>query len=480
MKLKEITSTYSPRFPSVVAYMLQSTEYQSKPYLNWLWRTTDFSKVQNRRVLERTSKAKLLEAFLRLGMALEIIAGIVLLILGIITSTVWEWELGIPLIISYPFVWSHLVVIPLELGRILVVEPNERKLVAQSTQLFAKHEAVKIAVAGSYGKTTMKELLNTTIGEGRSVAATVANKNVAIEHAKFAKSLNGKEEVLIIEFGEGAPGDVERFSQTTKPTHAVITGLAPAHLDKYKTIEAAGKDIFYLASFLKGNNVFVNGESEAVRQFIKPNYLTYDSSGVGDWKVSGVKVGIEGLSFNLSSDKLMLNLKSSLIGRHQIGPLSAVAAIAFDLGLSKNQIEKGIAKTCPFEHRMQPYNIGGAWIIDDTYNGNIEGIKAGTQILKELKAKRKIYITPGLVDQGQETERIHLEMGKLIALSSPDLVILMNNSVSSVIKKGLEQNTFKGEVQIVDDPLFFYSNIEHMVAKGDIVLMQNDWTDNYS
>jgi UDP-N-acetylmuramoyl-tripeptide--D-alanyl-D-alanine ligase len=129
---------------------------------------------------------------------------------------------------------------------------------------------------------------------------------------------------------------------------------------------------------------------------------------------------------------------------------------------------------------MQPYQLSGAWIIDDTYNGNLEGIRAGTQLLRDIEAKRKLYVTPGLVDQGDETERVHIEVGKLIAHAQPDIVVLINNSVTNYIEKGLKAGKFGGRLQIEEKPLDFYTNLSHFVANGDFVVMQNDWTDNYT
>src|SRR4029079_174498 len=106
-----------------------------------------------------------------------------------------------------------------------------------------------------------------------------------------------------------------------------------------------------------------------------------------------------------------LLLHTGLLGEHQLGPLAAVASLGMVLGLSIDQIPAGVAATQPFEHRMQARPLAGGWIIDDTYNGNIEGLRAGLRLLHKLPAKRKIYVTPGLVDQGGETERVHLELG---------------------------------------------------------------------
>jgi UDP-N-acetylmuramoyl-tripeptide--D-alanyl-D-alanine ligase len=460
--------------------MLQSTEYQIKPYLAWFWRTDDFSAVARRRTLDRTRAARLLLLALSAGMLTQILLGMWLIYLGFHDNLTGGAAFGAAIIAAYPVLWAHLAAAPLILGRWFIAGPVENRLIQQSKEVFANHKGIKIAVAGSYGKTTMKELLNTVLGEGLKVAATPANKNVSISHARFAKKLAGDEDVLIIEYGEGAPGDVKRFTGITQPTHAVITGLAPAHLDHYKTLRAVGEDIFAAAGYLKDKQVYVNDESPDIRQFLKDSHGLFNQEGALGWKVEQIEVGLDGTSFTLKKGKKSLNLQSGLVGRHQVGFLAFVSALALQLGLTEKQVRAGIAKTKPFEHRMQPYQLAGAWIVDDTYNGNLEGIRAGTRLLKDIEAKRKIYVTPGLVDQGEETERVHVETGKLIAGANPNLVVLMQNSVTKYIKKGLEQAKFGGELRIETNPLEFYSNLAHFVAAGDLVVMQNDWTDNYA
>ncbi|HSX00527.1 MAG TPA: Mur ligase family protein [Patescibacteria group bacterium] len=460
--------------------MLQNTEYRTGPYLKWFWHTTHFERVMYRRTLDRTKAARLLLLVLRIGMGLEVIAGLL--------AIYWWWmhgatggaAFGIALIVAYPLVWAHLVVAPLLVGRYAVVRPRQRRAVHASRALFEKFAGVKIAVAGSYGKTTMKELLYTVLSTGKKVAATPANKNVSESHALFARKLQGDEDILIIEYGEGQPGDVKRFAEITKPTHAVITGIAPAHLDRYRTLERAGRDIFSVGDVVAPEHVYVNGESADALSFVEPEQQLYNQKQVLGWKIHDIQIDFSGTRFAMKKGKSTLQLHSKLLGRHQVGPLALVAALAHGFGLSDKQVEAGVSRTKSYEHRMEPYQLSGAWIIDDTYNGNIEGVRVGTQLLKELPAKRRIYVTPGLVDQGAESAVIHEEMGKLIAESKPDMVVLMKHSVTPFIQRGLEAAGFKGELLIESDPLTFYVNLKLFVATGDVVLMQNDWPDNYA
>lgn len=479
--IKRVLFAYTPHYATVIVYMLQGTEYNFKSYLSWLWRTRDYSKVMYRRQLDRTRVARLLSLFMIAGMASQLAMGIVLVCL-------WKWNhlsygalIGGGLIISYPIVWSHLIIIPVYIARELYVRPTEQKLIAASERIFSTHPGVKIAVAGSYGKTSMKELLLTVLSTGLKVAATPANKNVAVSHAHFANSLVGDEDVIVVEYGEGQPGDIVRFAKSTKPQHGIITGLAPAHLDKYKSLKAAAQDIMSLTEFLDSSHIYVNAESPELRPYIRrfSRNQTYSVNGVLDWKVNAVVVSIKGTDFILQKASKKIELHSDLIGRHNIGPLALVAVLALKFGLSVDQVKQGVLNTKPYEHRMQPYQLSGAWIIDDTYNGNLEGVRAGTRLLAELPSKRKIYVTPGLVEQGDQVQSVHFEVGQLIAKTKPDVVVLIQNSVTKYIVEGLVASKYEGRILQETDPLKFYSNLDQFVAAGDVVLMQNDWTDNY-
>ncbi|MBX4190617.1 hypothetical protein KW794_00865 [Candidatus Saccharibacteria bacterium] len=474
--LKNYLFVYSRAFGKSVVYMLQSTEYQITNYLKWLWDVNDFRKVSYRKQLVRTRAADMLLWAFYAGYVLLEIIGLLIVIYGL--GSVYRVVLGLSLMFIAPILMAHLMAIPLILGDIFIIKPAYGRKIRKSTGTLKKHSADKIAVAGSYGKTTVKEILHTVLSEGKKVKATPANKNVSISHARFAEKLNDDEDVLIFEYGEGKPGDVKKFAQRTHPSVGVITGVAPAHLDKYPSLKAAGQDIFSLADYLGDTNVYVNGDSPAAKEFIKAPHIIYSDNGIEDWKVSDIKVSIEGTSFTLGNKSVKLKLKTKLLGRHLIGPIVLAAYLANKYGLTDKQITTAVAKIEPFEHRMKPYQSHGAWIIDDTYNGNIEGMKAGLALLKELPARRKIYVTPGLVDQGEEETKVHVELGRVIAETNPDKVVLMKHSVTEYITQGMKD--YKGQLVIENDPLDFYNNLDKFVAAGDLVLLQNDWPDNYN
>lgn len=470
--MKRYLSFFNLKLPIYLVYMFQQVEYNPHKFLKWVLRVPNISKVMHRQTLVWTTKARLLAAvigfFWVFYIALSIIYLIYVPITGVITA------------LLSPFLLTLLSYLIVMVAWLYIEEPRRSALIKRATKQFEKHPGVKIAISGSYGKTTMKELLNTVLSEGRVVAATPGNKNVPVSHAAWIKRLTGDEDVLLIEYGEGAPGDIKKLAKLTQPKYGIITGLAPNHLDEYKTLDAVAKDLLSLRNYVEPEHLFVNTDALAMSNYDISGLVAYSGSSVMGWNISRVVVDYTGTSFLMKKGGKSLRVKSGLLGAHQVGPLALCAALADRLGLSTKQIESGLAKTVAYEHRMKLRKQHGAWILDDTYNGSLEGLRAGLALLKALQAKRKIYVTPGLVDQGEETERVHLEVGELIGQANPDKVVLMQNSTTQHIIKGLEKSNYQGDLHIEADPLTYYVNLEHVVAAGDLVLLQNDWTDNYA
>lgn len=472
-------SIYSWRFPINACYMLQASEYDVSSYLKWLWRTTDFSVVQYRKKLDLTPRAKaVIELFYALAIA-EIVLGLGVIIYSLINHLAGGWPYGLAIIIVYPIVISNFIVLPILFMQYYIINPKLSRDLAKAKVQFKNSSAIKIAVLGSYGKTTMKEMLANVIGGYKKVVYSPANKNVLSEHLKLAQKLTVDDEVIIVEFGEGQPGDIAKFADLIQPDYAVITGLAPAHLNKYKTLTNVVKDLLSIKKFVNQSAIFYNAESLTSKALNAKQ--GYSLAGIGEFKAHNIKNSLAGLSFELtnSKTKTQLTLKTKLLGRHQVGPVSLVACLALNLGLKPKQIEQAISQLKPFEHRMELREIKGGYLIDDSYNGNLEGIKAGTSLLGELMAKTKIYITPGLVDQGPDNLAIHKTVGQFIAKSQADQVFLVKNSVSSAIQSGLEAAGYQGQVTLIEDPVNFFSNLDSLLARDVVVMIQNDWPDNY-
>ncbi len=454
--------------------MLQQTEYQPGDFINWLKHFPVLSKVQNRKKLEKTKIVRWLLVSAYLGWILGLTA---------IAWGFWQGQFYAALIglLIFPL-FSVLFLICI----VLIGKPFKasavKKYKLRAMQKFAETEAVKIAVIGSYGKTTTKEILSVLLGEKHSVAVTPGNQNVVESQAKWAlNSLSGSEQFLIVEFGEYRKGDIVNMGELVQPDYACVTGYAPNHIDSYGNEMALKQDLLSVISIVKNPNRIFCSEYTAQQIGFDHEITLYAEKKILGWSIEEIKVDYSGTEFVIKKDKTRKKFHVDMLGAHLVPTIVFCLLFAREIGdLSWSEIEPALGKLKPYPHRMQPILVNGAWVIDDTYNGNFEGIKAGLKLLESLPARRKIYVTPGLVEQGDQAQKVHIQIGQKIAEAKPDKVVLMHNSTTEDICSGLKKGGFAGEVVTEENPKYFYENLEFSVAAGDLIMMQNDWTDNYN
>jgi len=471
-------SRFRPNYIRAITYMLQTTEYNIREYLKWLHHTSNFNKVENRKNLKLTKKAiLLLTTATIIWLSILIIASYI----AIASNQSHKLIIAISLALLSPIILSYTIIIPLSLFQITIQKIIEFAIINKAKKAIKNHKALKIAIAGSYGKTTMREILKTTLSEGKTVAAPPHNHNTPLGISKFTKTLTGKEEVLIFELGEYYKGDIEKLCKLTTPDIGIITGINEAHLEKFKTLKNTTNTIFELSDNLKNKPLYINGENALVKTNAKPIHKIYTRNKIENWKIQGIKTTTKGTSFKLITETTTLKLKSKLLGLHQVGPLATAAKIAHELNLSPQQIKAGIAKTKPYNHRLEPKQLqNGAILLDDSYNGNPDGVKAVIEFLTSQKNHRRFYMTPGLVEMGKRTIEVHKKIGKQLAKSKIEKVILIKNSVTPLIEQGLKENNFTGEIIWYQNAKTALKAIQNITANKDIILIQNDWPDQYN
>jgi len=476
--IRNFLSRYRPRYMRSLVYMLQASEYDIGEYLAWLGRTKDFTAVEKRKQLVKTPKALALLA-LAWFFALVILADMISTFL--IFPAPLNYSAFIALLAVAPFLLAYGIVIPLIVLEYLVQKPLEYLIVRRATKMLEKHKAVKIAIAGSFGKTTMREILKTVLSEGKKVAAPPHSYNTPLGVSAFVKTLKDDEEVLIFELGEGRSGDVRELCALVQPDMGVITGVNEAHLKTFKTLERTVATVYELADYLGDKPTYVSGESALARKNARAWHILYSRAGVGNANVENPKTDLSGLSFAFVTGSSRLELASSLLGLHQVGPLAAAVDIATRLGLSPEQIRAGVAKTRPFDHRLEPTtDSSGVITLDDSYNGNPDGVKAVIDFLASLAGHRRWYVTPGLVEMGARTEAVHKEIGHWLAQAGIEKVVLIRNSVTPHIAQGLQEAGYGGEVLWFDEALQAFAALPQLIVAGDVVLLQNDWPDQYA
>jgi UDP-N-acetylmuramoyl-tripeptide--D-alanyl-D-alanine ligase len=473
--MKNLFSRYHPRYVRALIYMLQANEYYPFEYLAWYHRTSDFSNIEKRKHLVYTTKAILLTIFAWVSA-----------IFSAASSMIVALHTGLPgYIAAIIGLFLAPFIVPYTLFLLILVlnflqKPFEAAIIAGAKRKLKKHNAIKIGIAGSFGKTSMREILKTVLSEGKRAAAPGGSHNTPLAIAKFVHALTGNEEVLIFEFGEYYPGDIHKLCAFVEPDWGIITGVNEAHLERFGSLDRAAGTIFELAAYLKGKPVYVNGEAILARGYMDSNHVLYDRNGTEAWRVEEATTSIDGTIIDFSHEGKKIHVHSRLLGLHNGGPLAAAADIASKFGLNDEQIRRGVAETKPFNHRMQPRIDGGVTWIDDSYNGNPDGAAAAIEFLRTLQGQRRWYVTPGLVEMGSRKEEIHREMGRRLAEAGIEKVVLIQDSVTPYVERGLKDAGYTGEIIWFDFGPTAFNALPKMNVAGDVVLIQHDWPDQYA
>lgn len=465
-----------PRYIRSLAYMLQASEYNIRDFFMWHERTHDFRNVEKRKHLVFTPKATLL--YISGWLVLAVVVSAAVYIFSEM-RTPWNYIVSAILLVEAPFIVMSGMVFTV-LGGQAIQYPVEWFVIKRTAQTLALHKGVKIAIAGSYGKTSTREILRTVLSEGKKTAAPGNSFNTPLGIASFVRGLKGDEEVLIFELGEYYPGDVRILARMVQPDWGIITGINEAHLEKFGSLEKTGDTVFELAEFVAPERLYINGEDERVRSRAKPANVAYTRGGAGQWRTSAPATSLSGTRFSITKGSDTLEATSKLLGLHMLGPLSVAVDLGTRLGMRKEQIEKGIEKTTPFAHRLEPKQwIDGVTFLDDSYNGNPDGVRAVIAFLASLSG-RKFYVTPGLVEAGEQSRQVHEDIGKGLASAGIDKVVLIRTSATPHVENGLKQAGFKGDVLWYEDMPSALNALRALTLPGDIVLVQNDWPDQYA
>jgi hypothetical protein len=236
-------------------------------------------------------------------------------------------------------------------------------------------------------------------------------------------------------------GDIKEMCRLVHPEIGILTSVGPQHLDTFKTLERVTKTKYELIDALPDNGrcFFPDDEGiclELYRKTEKPKFLSGLNSQTDDVWAEDITVSPEGSRFILCTRDFQIPCRTALLGELNIRNILLCASVALSLGLTGEQIARGISRLTPVEHRLQLIpSSGGITIIDDAFNSNIQGAEQAFRVLKEFPPQR-IIITPGMVELGRLEHEMNREFGEKMAAGC-DTAILVGKKRSAAIREGL-------------------------------------------
>jgi len=369
-------------------------------------------------------------------------------------------------------------------------EPAEyvirKRIIAKATAKLNSADVIRIGITGSFGKTSVKEILNTVLSQKFRVLSTPASYNTPMGIALTVKGLDSTHDIFIAEMGARNKGDIKELTDMIKPDIGVLTGINNQHLESFGSIEAIKDTKYELFAGLKkgGKAFFSSGNDGAKELFDRFDGEKYFAGAGGEDNfayATDIVTDEHGMNFTLHiNGEQPVKCNTVLLGKHSVANVCLAAAVAYKLGLTPEEIAAGVNRIPALKHRLELLpNNKNIVIIDDSYNSNEDGTKAAMEVLDTFKG-RKIVLTPGLVELGKMENVVNLEFGKRLSRHA-DIVIVIGKHNAEMLISGLTDGGFLKENIMFAKSLNKGNALLNGILKdGDVVLFENDLPDNYS
>ena len=279
-----------------------------------------------------------------------------------------------------------------------------------------------VAVTGSNGKTTAKEMVSQVLATRWRTLKTQGNFNnsIGVPHTLFR--MTGRHEAAVIEMGVDQVGQTTRLCEMAQPTVGVITNVGPDHLEFFGTIDASARSKAELLPVLSPDGVAVlNADDAYFKAFSKQAscpILSYGFSQKADVRASDVVVNREGSTFrlHLPTRTRAKQIQLRVAGKHNVSNALAGAAVGHALGVSMKDIADGLGRMRAASMRSEIHRVHGVTYLYDCYNANPASMEAAVDLLVELaKGKRTIAVLGDMKELGKSESQFHMEIGRYVA-----------------------------------------------------------------
>ena len=372
-----------------------------------------------------------------------------------------------------------------------VEESYRRYYLLDAKRKLRAHGPTVVAVSGSYGKTSTKELTATILGARWRTLKPPGSFNTPMGISRIVREqLEPSHEVFVAEMGDYVPGDIRFLCNLVEPRIGILTTIGPEHLERFKTMERIVQTKAELIDALPADGVAIINQDDPLVRGLGDRaaarglrVIRYGQTEPGaQVRARDVRTTKDGLEFTVEADGHgEVRIQIGLLGRHNVMNLLAATGAALALGMSLPEIAQAARRVEPVEHRLQPiHGAGGILVIDDTYNSNPSGAAEALTVLGELPGGQKVLVTPGMIELAEREHEEHLLLGQRAAAVC-DQVILVGPERTRPIAEGLRAGGFNGDrLHIVKNRAAATATLGRILKSGDVVLWENDLPDTYA
>jgi len=455
----------------LLAYQLEN--YKNIRFLKFIYSHPKFSLIGSKRqVLDLTLKAKFILIFAILLFIWELIW------IAYLWTFSWVYYIFFPFcffLLPLSFIVANICLYPIDTYL-------KNRIISQAKKKIASFPHLKvIAITWSYGKTTTKEILKTTLSPSFNVLATEGTKNTPLGISRLIlDELNTSHEIFIVEMWAYTKWNIKELCNIVHPNISIITGITLQHLERFKSLDNIIDTKFEILECLwKNDFAVVDMSTEWVQKWLKEKLLQVKNIIQIDTDIPYTyKENLLWICFQIAGK----TIETKLLWAYVRNTFSICYEVWKYLGQDISDFEKWVSQVEFVEHRMQLiYNPqSDVFVLDDSFNWNLEWIWAIFDLMRHAPFYgRKILVAGWIVELGWETEIIHKKLWKNIS-ELADLVLLVEWPVWNALELWLHEHSYPQEkIQKYPSALMLHEDIKNIIKKGDLIIFQNDLPDHY-
>jgi UDP-N-acetylmuramoyl-tripeptide--D-alanyl-D-alanine ligase len=334
-----------------------------------------------------------------------------------------------------------------------------------------------IAITGSAGKTTTKEMIATLVGSEHRTFKSWGNFNNLIGCPLCIDNTPDDAEFVISEMGMNHKGEIAEMAGNTQPDVGVYTNIGPVHIEFFGTVEKIAEAKRELLENVKsGGTIVLNTDNEHVMRIsegFSGHKVTYGIEHEAEYRAVGIRErGLLGTRFTLDAEGTERQLELLLPGRHNLENLLAAIAAARAVGISWEGIERGIADVKPTYHRGVVSFYRGATIYDDTYNSNPYALRSALELMNQADVTgRRIAVIGDMLELGEQELEYHRQSGADIP-PSVDVVIGVGRRSETLLDGARGAGMAEDRLHHFKDAAAAGEFLQGFVREGDLVLLK--------
>jgi UDP-N-acetylmuramoyl-tripeptide--D-alanyl-D-alanine ligase len=334
-----------------------------------------------------------------------------------------------------------------------------------------------IAVGGSNGKTTTKELIASVLRQKKAALWSEASFNNDVGVPLTLLRLERSHQAAVLEAGTNHPGELQPLLRMILPRFGVITNIGREHLEFFHDLVGVAREEGAIAEALPSDGVlFLNGDnpwSEVLARRTRARVITAGLNGGNDCVARDVRINENGAAFRVECryPGVSGEYRINLLGRHQVINALLALAVGAEMGLGRAEIERGLLACVPARMRLQLCNPGGIRVLEDCYNANADSMLAALQTLRELPCRgRRVAVLGDMAELGGSSRAAHVEVGRRAAQSRLDQLFAIGRRASQIAEAARARG-LKSVVEITDvEPAA--QAIKEFARPGDVVLVK--------